>query len=40
MVLREIAAGKVTFENIHSLPKQRKTEKIVEIVDNDIKIEE
>jgi DNA-directed RNA polymerase subunit omega len=40
MVLREIAAGKVTFDNIHSLPKQRKTEKNVEIVNNDIKIEE
>ncbi|MFZ5799115.1 MAG: DNA-directed RNA polymerase subunit omega [Desulfobulbaceae bacterium] len=24
MTLREIAAGKVTFENIHELPRQRK----------------
>jgi DNA-directed RNA polymerase subunit omega len=24
MTLREIAAGKVTFENIHEMPKQRK----------------
>jgi len=24
MTLREIAAGKVTFENIHDIPKQRK----------------
>lgn len=24
MTLREIAAGKVTFENIHDMPKQRK----------------
>ena len=27
MTLREIAAGKVTFDNIFDLPKQRKTEK-------------
>ena len=32
MTLREIAAGKVTFDNIHDLPKQRKAEKpVVEV---------
>lgn len=30
MTLREIASGKVTFDNIHDLPKQRKAEKPVE----------
>ena len=41
MTLREIAAGKVTFENIHSFAKQRKTEKPVEpTVVEEIVIEE
>lgn len=31
MTLREIASGKVTFDNIHDLPKQRKAEKPVEV---------
>ncbi|MCL2790451.1 MAG: DNA-directed RNA polymerase subunit omega [Desulfobulbus sp.] len=30
LTLREIAAGRVTFDNIHELPKQRKAEKTVE----------
>ncbi len=32
MTLREIASGKVTFANIHDLPKQRKAEKDAETV--------
>jgi DNA-directed RNA polymerase subunit omega len=31
MTLREIAAGKVTFENIHDLPKKRKAEEKVAV---------
>ena len=31
MTLREIASGKVTFDNIHDLPKQRKAEKPAEV---------
>jgi len=42
MTLREIAAGKVTFENIFDLPKQRKAEKapVVETVVEELIIEE
>ena len=40
MTLREIAAGKVTFENIFDLPKQRKAEKPTETVAEEISIEE
>ena len=40
MTLREIAAGKVTFENIFDLPRQRKGEKPAETVAEEISIEE
>jgi DNA-directed RNA polymerase subunit omega len=35
MTLREIAAGKVTFGNIHDLPKQRKADQkvVAEVAD-------
>jgi DNA-directed RNA polymerase subunit omega len=35
MTLREIAAGKVTFDNIHELPKQRKAELAAEAAAED-----
>lgn len=40
MTLREIAAGKVTFENIFELPRQRKAEKTAEAVTEENEIEE
>jgi DNA-directed RNA polymerase subunit omega len=41
MTLREIAAGKVTFDNIFDLPKQRKAEKSAPVaVVEEITIEE
>ena len=41
MTLREIAAGKVTFDNIFDLPRQRKTEKVAPVaVVEEITIEE
>jgi DNA-directed RNA polymerase subunit omega len=41
MTLREIAAGKVTFDNIFDLPKQRKAEKTAPVaVVEEITIEE
>ncbi len=41
MTLREIAAGKVTFDNIFDLPKQRKAEKAPPVaVVEEITIEE
>jgi DNA-directed RNA polymerase subunit omega len=40
MTLREIAAGKVTFDNIHELPKQRKAEKAMDSAVADSGIEE
>ena len=40
MTLREIAAGKVTFDNIHELPKQRRAEKVSEPVAEDDETEE
>jgi DNA-directed RNA polymerase subunit omega len=35
MTLREIAAGSVTFDNIHELPKQRKAELAAEAAAED-----
>jgi len=40
MTLREIAAGKVTFDNIFELPKQRKAEKVTEPTVDDNGVEE
>ena len=40
MTLREIAAGKVTFDNIHEFSRQRKQEKAPEVVVEEITIEE
>jgi DNA-directed RNA polymerase subunit omega len=40
MTLREIAAGKVTFDNIFDLPKQRKAEKVTEPTVEDNGVEE
>ena len=35
MTLREIAAGKVTFDNLHELPKQRQAELAAEAAAED-----
>lgn len=40
MTLREIASGKVTFDNIHEFSKQRRTAKTVEPVAKDAGVEE